>query len=90
MKYTVTLLMSLILLSCNLFGQAIVDGFIARSHTYMGTTLPYRLFIPTSYSSAKKYPIVLCLHGSGESGTDNTSQLTAYPMATSWADPRTS
>ena len=87
MKYTVTLLMSLILLSCNLFGQAIVDGFIARSHTYMGTTLPYRLFIPTSYSSAKKYPIVLCLHGSGESGTDNTSQLTAYPMATSWADP---
>ncbi|MBP1658141.1 MAG: peptidase [Bacteroidetes bacterium] len=86
MKKTFTLSVCFVLLSCTMFGQASYDGFISRSHTYMGTTLPYRLFIPTGYSSAKKYPIVLCLHGSGESGTDNLRQLT-YPMATSWADP---
>lgn len=87
MKKTVSLSVCFILLSGNLFGQAIVDGFVSGSHTYMGTTLPYRLFMPTSYSSAKKYPIVLCLHGSGESGTDNLSQITANRLATSWADP---
>ncbi|HUI63721.1 MAG TPA: T9SS type A sorting domain-containing protein [Bacteroidota bacterium] len=87
MKYIALLVSCLILLSGNLFAQAIVDGFVARSHTYMGTTLPYRLFIPANYSSAQKYPVVLCLHGSGEAGTDNVSQLTIEPTATVWADP---
>ncbi len=87
MKKTFTLSVCFILLSGTMFGQASYEGFISRSHTYMGTTLPYRLFIPTGYSSAKKYPIVLCLHGSGESGTDNLRQIVTYPMATSWADP---
>jgi predicted esterase len=76
-----------ILLQLNLFAQSnIVSKFAFRSHTYMGTTLQYRLFIPPSYSPAKRYPVVLALHGSGEAGTDNTTQLTLSRMATSWAD----
>lgn len=65
----------------------IEDEFIARSITYQGTTLPYRLFIPANYSESKKYPLVLTLHGVGESGTDNYSQLLNTRLATSWADP---
>lgn len=37
--------------------------------------LPYRLFLPQDYSSDKKYPIMLLLHGIGECGTDNEAQF---------------
>ena len=53
-----------------------VDNFLARTFTdAQGNTLPYRLFVPAGYDPAKKYPLVLFLHGSGESGTDNRNQL---------------
>lgn len=39
-------------------------------------TLPYRILLPENYDPAKKYPLVLFLHGRGESGTDNEKQLT--------------
>ncbi len=66
---------------------SIVAKFVARSHTYNGTTLPYRLFIPESYTPSKRYPIVLALHGAGEAGSDNLIQIQRYRLATSWADP---
>jgi MYXO-CTERM domain-containing protein len=37
--------------------------------------LPYRLAPPAPYDAAKKYPLVIFLHGSGESGTDNKAQI---------------
>src|SRR5688572_3448120 len=40
-----------------------------------GDTMPYRVLLPASYDSSKKYPLVLFLHGRGESGRDNESQL---------------
>jgi poly(3-hydroxybutyrate) depolymerase/lysophospholipase L1-like esterase len=40
-----------------------------------GGTLGYRLLKPENYDSAKKYPLVLVLHGSGERGQDNQAQL---------------
>jgi len=40
-----------------------------------GDTLPYRLLLPENYDAAKKYPLVIFLHGRGESGTDNEKQL---------------
>ena len=43
--------------------------------TQNGNTLPYCLFVPKNYSSSKKYPVILFLHGAGESGTDNVTQL---------------
>jgi predicted peptidase len=37
--------------------------------------LPYRLLLPANYNPSKKYPLVVYLHGSGESGNDNRLQL---------------
>lgn len=38
-------------------------------------TLPYRLFVPTEASDAKRLPLVLFFHGAGERGADNKAQL---------------
>jgi predicted peptidase len=36
----------------------------------------YRVLFPETFDSTKKYPILFFLHGSGERGNDNQSQLT--------------
>lgn len=40
-----------------------------------GEELKYRLLKPVNYDSTKSYPLVLFLHGAGERGSDNYSQL---------------
>ncbi len=63
-----------------------VDKFLKRSHTFEGATLPYRLCLPDFYDPSQQYPLVLCLHGAGERGTDNEAHIAVHRMATSWAD----
>lgn len=71
-----------------LFAQEnIVAKFQARAHSLQNTTLPYRLFIPDNYDPARKYSLVLALHGSGERGSDNITHIRSYRLATAWADP---
>lgn len=41
-----------------------------------GDTLPYRILLPENYNPAKTYPLIVFLHGWGESGNDNEKQLT--------------
>lgn len=65
---------------------SIADKFIKASHSFQGSSLPYRIFTPEIIDPAKKYPLVLALHGMGERGTDNNLQLTANKMATCWAE----
>ena len=87
MRYTLTLVICAVLLQGNLRAQPeIANNFVYRSHTHNGTTLPYRLFIPDGYSSAKHYPLMLVLHSAAERGTDNVVQLTNSHIATCWAD----
>lgn len=40
-----------------------------------GQELNYRILYPENYDVAKKYPILMFLHGSGERGNDNEKQL---------------
>lgn len=40
-----------------------------------GDTLPYRVLLPEQYDSSRAYPLVVFLHGRGESGLDNEKQL---------------
>ncbi len=39
------------------------------------TTIPYRIYIPSSYDPSKPVPVVTILHGAGERGSDNERQL---------------
>lgn len=57
-----------------------LQAYEARTHTSpAGGTLSYRLLVPKSYDPKaepkKQFPLILFLHGAGERGTDNKSQL---------------
>lgn len=43
--------------------------------TDKGDTLPYRILLPVNYNPSQKYPLVLFLHGAGERGNNNETQL---------------
>lgn len=63
-----------------------LDAFQARSYkNAQGKVLPYRLFVPKNYDASRKYPLMLALHGGGERGTDNVSQL-HWGYTTFWAE----
>jgi poly(3-hydroxybutyrate) depolymerase len=52
------------------------DGFLARSYRNAGgETMQYRLFVPPGYAAAKKYPIMLWLHGANGRGSDNRVEI---------------
>lgn len=56
--------------------SALQSMFEPRIYEYeTDVTMPYRLYVPMTYDSAKKYPVLLLLHGAGERGTDNAAQL---------------
>lgn len=50
-------------------------GFLRRSVTLRLTTIDYRVYIPAGYDPAKKYPVILYLHGRGPRGNDNEKQI---------------
>lgn len=52
------------------------QGFEARTFVRGTDTLPYRILLPKDYKAGKEYPLILVLHGAGERGNDNVSQLT--------------
>jgi predicted peptidase len=55
------------------------DDIDFRKEVYVakkGDKMPYRLFVPVGYSSAKTYPLVLWLHGGEGRGNDNIKQIT--------------
>jgi predicted peptidase len=44
-----------------------------------GNSMPYRMFVPQAHMSpGEKVPVVLFLHGAGEKGSNNTSQVASH------------
>src|SRR5271156_904820 len=69
---------------------AAVEGFKVGSYrSPSGETMQYRLFVPSGYDPAQKYPIVLWLHGAAGRGSDNVSQLSGgnFPGSHIWTSP---
>jgi poly(3-hydroxybutyrate) depolymerase len=64
-------------LSSFLWGNTGVNA-TAKTSSVSGSGYPYRLLLPPNYDAARKYPLIIFLHGSGEAGSDNTSQISAY------------
>lgn len=53
-----------------------ITDFKAESYqNENGNELNYRILKPAEYDTSKSYPLVLFLHGAGERGSDNFSQL---------------
>lgn len=71
------------LLLCILIGSISIAPLKSQKHPIFERfqfvqnedTLPYRILLPENYDTAKSYPLVLFLHGRGESGSDNEKQL---------------
>jgi predicted peptidase len=58
----------------------VIDCFAAMEYRYTGgryidEPIKFRMLFPDEMKSGKKYPLVIWFHGVGESGEDNTRQL---------------
>ena len=68
----------------------IVDDFVSLSYTSSaGTPLNFRLFEPQARPDRRRngFPLVVFLHGGGERGANNISQITANQGAVAFAKP---
>lgn len=63
----------------NAFGQNATAPTELEAKTFQsatgGKTLSYRFLTPLKIEESKKYPLLLCLHGAGERGNNNTAQV---------------
>src|SRR5436309_2937574 len=50
-------------------------GFLFETLNQDGREYKYAVYVPREYDSHKDWPIILFLHGSGESGTDGAKQV---------------
>lgn len=76
-KHELSLVMLLTMMLLTTTGaRAEQDPWQARTfHASNGLELPYRLLVPLHQPSPRPQPMVLFLHGAGERGNDNVSQL---------------
>jgi predicted peptidase len=70
-----TLLLALAALSAARAQESTVPtGFINHTVQVGATSYPYVVYVPRDFSPAKKWPVIVFLHGSGERGTDGLKQ----------------
>lgn len=68
-------LLCLIFISCSSKLKQDMSLFKKEMLEAEGVNMPYRILLPRDYDSSKSYPLILVLHGAGERGDDNESQL---------------
>jgi len=54
--------------------RKVQTGFLDRTVTVAGTEYKYQVFIPDQWTPARKWPVILFLHGAGERGEDGLLQ----------------
>ncbi len=57
------------------FISAFAQDYSPSTHTYSKGDLHFQILYPKGFSEEKSYPLILFLHGAGERGSDNKSQL---------------
>jgi len=62
-----------------------VDDYLTGEETNDGATTPYRLFVPDGWQKTQ-LPLVIWLHGAGERGTNNFTQIAANRGALNYSD----
>ena len=65
------ILILLLIATTSVFSQEFKEELLVHQND----TLPYRILIPDNYNSQSPFPLLLFLHGAGERGSDNKSQL---------------
>ncbi len=71
-RLALLLLLSLFCCCVHAAGSA---RWVERSATVGGLAYRYQVFVPVGWTPARRWPVVLFLHGSGERGDDNRKQL---------------
>jgi len=59
----------------NAGGADVSAGFLFKTLAHEGRELRYAVYVPRGYDPSRPWPLILFLHGSGESGTDGSRQL---------------
>jgi predicted peptidase len=60
--------------------QRVETGFLNREIVVAGESWRYVVYVPSGFSRARRWPVILALHGSGEYGSDGMRQ-TLYGVA---------
>lgn len=68
------LLLAAAQVSCRSAGQGIETGFLNRGLTVDGISYRYVVWVPEQFDPARRWPVVLFLHGAGERGSDGWRQ----------------
>jgi predicted peptidase len=88
----VTLLtVSALLLGCATARRGRLEdrGFLFRELTSSGRVYPYAVYVPRGYDPSRPWPLILFLHGMGESGTDGVRPIIqGIGSAILWASER--
>lgn len=77
MKNQSALISFIIIIVCLIFTDHAAAKPSIEAYVYKdkkGNTMPYRILKPSNYNPNIKYPLILCLHGAGGRGKDNTSR----------------
>jgi predicted peptidase len=78
MRILTSILLSLVVVSSpRLSAQQVQTGFLDRSVTIAGNVCRYNVYVPSNYSTAQQWPVILFLDGAGEHGNDGLLQSNA-------------